>query len=220
MKIVSIARDSFIESSPFNWGLSLFSFGCNLQCSFCKGYNYETVTNQDNIIGDVIDILEVEVNPCHDCVIFIGGEPTIWGDSLISALEWCHKHNKKTKIFSNGYNYELISKINSLGLCDAWSIDFKGTRENVGSYIGVNGDMYYSLVKKSIYDIINYNLPLEIRTTYFVDNIKDKDKIRVEIQKIEKYMKDNNFSSYYKYFEQDDFRDKIQRRIKDGKNKF
>ena len=46
MKIVSIIRDSFIECAPFTWGISLFSFGCNLKCDFCKGYNYETVTNE------------------------------------------------------------------------------------------------------------------------------------------------------------------------------
>ena len=112
MQIVSIVKDTFIESAPFNWGISLFSFGCNLQCSFCKGYNYETVTNTKNIIGNAISILEAEVKPCHDCVIFIGGEPTIWGNKLIEALKWCKDHNKKTKIFSNGLNYEVIKDIN------------------------------------------------------------------------------------------------------------
>ena len=111
MKIVSIVKDSFIEIARYNWGISLFSFGCNLQCSFCKGYNYETVTNKNNIIGEAIEIMEAEVKPCHDCVIFIGGEPTIWGDSLIEALKWCKERGKKTKIFSNGFNYAIIKKM-------------------------------------------------------------------------------------------------------------
>ena len=62
MQIVSIVKDTFIERAPFNWGISLFCFGCNLSCSFCKGYNYESVTNPNNIIGNVIDILEKENN--------------------------------------------------------------------------------------------------------------------------------------------------------------
>ena len=207
MKIVSVVKDSFIESAPFNWGISLFSFGCNLQCSFCKGYNYETVMNKENIIGDVIDILEQEVNPCHDCVIFIGGEPTIWGDSLVEALKWCREHNKKTKIFSNGFNFELIKKINSLSLCDAWSIDYKGAKENVGSYIGVDGNEYYTQLIKSLEDIILHNLPLEIRTTYFDGNYADKETIRKEINEIERFMQEHGFNNYYKYFEQKDFRE-------------
>lgn len=207
MKIVSVVKDSFIESAPFNWGISLFSFGCNLQCSFCKGYNYETVTNKENIIGDAINILEQEVNPCHDCVIFIGGEPTIWGDSLVESLKWCKEHDKKTKIFSNGFNSELVKKINSLSFCDAWSIDYKGSKENVGSYIGVSGDDYYSHLIGSIENIIKHNLPLEIRTTYFDGNYKDREIIRKEINGIERYMREQGFNNYYKYFEQNDFRE-------------
>ena len=208
MKIVNVVKDSFIEGAPFNWGISLFSFGCNLQCSFCKGYNYETVTNKDNIIGDVIDVLEKEVNPCHDCVIFIGGEPTIWGNGLISALQWCKEHNKKTKIFSNGFDSDVITEINLLGLCDAWSIDYKGTQNNVGNYIGVDGSHYYQHLTCSLKNIIEHNLPLEIRTTYFDGNYADRTTIRNEINALENYMKEQGFNNYYRYFEQEDFRKK------------
>lgn len=209
MQIVSIVKDTFIESAPFNWGISLFSFGCNLECSFCKGYNYETVTDTKNIIGNAISILETEVKPCHDCVIFIGGEPTIWGSKLIEALKWCKDHNKKTKIFSNGLNYEVIKDINSKGLCDAWSIDYKGTKEHVSSYVG-NKD-YYNSMMLSVKDIISHNLPLEIRTTYFKDNLQDKEQIREDIKGIETYMNEVMFSNYYKYFEQKDFREQINK---------
>lgn len=209
MQIVSIVKDTFIESAPFNWGISLFSFGCNLECSFCKGYNYETVTDTKNIIGNAISILEAEVKPCHDCVIFIGGEPTIWGNKLIEALKWCKDHNKKTKIFSNGLNYEVIKDINNKGLCDAWSIDYKGTKEHVSSYVG-NKD-YYNSMMLSVKDIISHNLPLEIRTTYFKDNLQDKEQIREDIKGIETYMNEVKFSNYYKYFEQKDFREQINK---------
>lgn len=206
MHIVNVVKDSFIESAPFNWGISLFSFGCNLRCSFCRGYNYETVTNENNIIGEAISVLEAEVKPCHDCVIFIGGEPTTWGNDLLEALQWCKEHGKKTKIFSNGYNVELIKKINQLQLCDAWSVDYKGLRDSVGSYIGVNGHTYYDRVIESIMNIAEYNLPLEIRTTYFDGNLNDKEQIRKEVKNLEGEIKSLRHSNYYKYFEQDDFR--------------
>lgn len=210
MQIVSVVKDSFIESAPFNWGVSLFSFGCNLQCLFCKGYNYETIMDKNNIIGDVFSILEEYVKPCHDCVIFIGGEPTIWGDTLIDALGWCKDHGKKTKIFSNGLDDHIIEKINEQNLCDAWSIDYKGLKDNVGNYIGVDGELYHQKVMNSINDIIRHNLPLEIRTTYFEGNEKDREEIRKDIKGIEDYMKSNGFTNYYKYFEQEDFRKKVQ----------
>ena len=211
MHIVNVVKDSFIECAPFKWGLSLFSFGCNLQCSFCKGYNYESVTNPNNIIGDAIEILKREVKPCHDCVVFIGGEPTIWGDSLIEALRWCKDHKKKTKIFSNGLNHEMIREINLLGLSDAWSIDLKGTRDHVGSYVGRDGHAYYDCVMHSIQNIVGYNLPLEIRTTYFEGNIADKEKIREVVREIEKLMREQGHTNYYKYFEQQDFRERIKK---------
>lgn len=217
MDIISIVKDSFIESAPFNWGISLFCYGCNLQCSFCKGYNYETVTNKKNVIGNVIDILKENVNPCHDCVVFIGGEPTIWGNDLIKALMWCKARRKKTKIFSNGYNYEVIEQINNLQLCDAWSIDYKGIPEHVGSYVGVPAEKYCFNVSKTLMNIIRRNLPLEIRTTYFDGNIDDKDKIREGVKKIESYMKDCQYSAYYRYFEQEDFRKKLNNNINERK---
>lgn len=209
MKIVNIIRDSFIECAPFTWGISLFSFGCNLRCDFCKGYNYETVTNEKNIIGDVIEILESEVTPAHDCVIFIGGEPTIWGKDLMKALQWCKDNGKKTKIFSNGYAYNTIKEINDLGLCDAWSIDYKGLKNKVGAYIGVSSDEYFNNLTKTLTDIISRNIPLEIRTTYFDDNLEDRENIRKEIKELERFMEEKEFNSYYKYFEQEDFRKKI-----------
>ena len=98
-------------------------------------------------------------------------------------------------------------------MCDAWSIDYKGLRDKVCNYIGVNGEKYYDNMVKSIKDIIQHNLPLEIRTTYFKNNIKDKNKIRENIKKIEDYMNTNKYTAYYKYFEQDDFRDKIKKNI-------
>ena len=57
MQIVNFIKDSTVECSPLKWGLTLFSFGCNLHCKMCEGYNYETVTNKDNIIGEAKDII-------------------------------------------------------------------------------------------------------------------------------------------------------------------
>ena len=200
MQIVNFIKDSTVECSPFNWGLTLFSFGCNFHCKMCEGYNYEKVTNKDNIIGEAKDIILKNITPMHDCVVFIGGEPTIWGEDLKDALRFCHKGNLKTKIFSNGYNKELIEEINNEGLCDAWSIDFKGLH-NIYEQFGVPASDYLVNVTYSINDIANRGLPLEIRTTFFSGNEEWREEIR-------KHVADNFLCNHsnIKYIEQEDVR--------------
>ena len=203
MKIVNFIKDSTIECSPFTWGLTLFSFGCNFHCKMCEGYNYEKVTNPSNIIGDAISIIRSNLTPMHDCVVFIGGEPTIWKEDLKKVLKFCHEKGVKTKIFSNGFNSQIIEEINNEGICDAWSIDFKGLN-SIQEQFGVPATEYLINVSSSILDIANRGLPLEIRTTFYSGNMQWKDKIK-------KYVY-NNFLykyPYIKYIEQEDVRDII-----------
>ena len=203
MQIVNFIKDSMTECSPFNWGLTLFSFGCNFHCKMCEGYNYETVTNKDNIIGEAKDIIFNNITPMHDCVVFIGGEPTIWGDKLKEALKFCHTGGLKTKIFSNGFNKELIEEINDEKLCDAWSIDFKGLH-NIQEQFGVPASEYLLNVGYSINDIAGRDLPLEIRTTFFRGNEEWKEEIK-------QYVTDNFLRKHdnIKYIEQEDVRELI-----------
>ena len=200
MQIVSFIKDSTVECSPFKWGLTLFSAGCNLHCKMCEGYNYEKITNPDNIIGDAIKIINNNITPLHDCVVFIGGEPTIWGEKLENALRFCHEKGLKTKIFSNGVKSEVIEIINNQNLCDAWSIDFKGLH-NIQQEFGINAQEYLPKVEYSILDIASRDLPLEIRTTFYPGNEQWREDIKkyVELNFLRKY-------SHIKYIEQEDVR--------------
>jgi len=210
MKIINFIKDSTSECAPFSWGLTLFCYGCNLCCEMCKGYNYEKVTNRDNIIGSAIDIISQNITPIHDCVVFIGGEPTVWGESLKEALRYCHEHNLKTKIFSNGVNTDLIKEINEEGLCDAWSIDFKGV-SHLEEQIGMKGIEYSIKLDDTLTNIIEHKLPLEIRTTFYEGNEKDKEQIisTVEGHFINPYKKENP-TIYAKFIEQYDMRDLLK----------
>lgn len=203
MQIVSFIKDSNIECSPFSWGLTLFSYGCNFHCKMCEGYNYEKVTNKENVIGEAKDIIIKNVTPLHDCVVFLGGEPTIWGSSLKEALKLCHDMGLKTKIFSNGYNCELIEELNNEKLCDAWSIDFKGLH-SIQEQFGIPAPEYIKNVSYSIYDIAERNLPLEIRTTFYLGNEQWREEIKSHVRE--------NFLLKFpniKYIEQEDIRDLI-----------
>lgn len=205
MKIVNYITDSTIECAPFSWGISLFSFGCNLHCKMCVGYNYETVTNSDNIIGEAEDIIRDNITPLHDSVVFIGGEPTIWGNSLVDNLKFVKKLGLKTKIFSNGICFDIIEDINKQHLCDAWSIDFKGVNNLFGTF-GVSEDKYFYCFNKTIQSIINSNLPLEIRTTFFEDNISDRAEICSYCNNIIQKYNRIQPNIYKRYIEQQDVR--------------
>lgn len=200
MQIVNFIKDSTVECSPFEWGLTLFSLGCNFHCKMCEGYNYEKVMNPKNVIGSAIDIIRDNITPLHDCVVFIGGEPTIWGDELEEALDFCHENGLKTKIFSNGFNCDIIEEINNRKLCDAWSIDFKGLH-NIQQEFGVPATEYLVNVEYSINDIAGKGIPLEIRTTFYPGN----EAWREDIKKYVKYTFLDKFPKI-KYIEQEDAR--------------
>jgi pyruvate-formate lyase-activating enzyme len=166
----------------------------------CEGYNYEKVTNSENVIGEAVEIIKNNITPLHDSVVFIGGEPTIWEDKLENALKFCHEKGLKTKVFSNGFKKEVIERINNEGLCDAWSIDFKGLH-NIQQEFGVPAQDYLPNVEYSIIDIASRGLPLEIRTTFYKGNEQWKDDII-------KYVKSTFIRKFphIKYIEQEDVR--------------
>ena len=215
MDIVSFENDVVLESKPFNFGLTLFCYGCNMKCKMCEGYNYETVTNKKNIIGKAIDIIDKNITKHHDVVNFIGGEPTCWGESLLEALEFCKKINVKTKIFTNGFDVDLIKKINELKLCDAWSVDFKmplfkdfssPIYKEIEEELGVDGVLYIKNLYSTIDNIICSNIPLEIRTTFYQGNEKYRDKIIKQIELIKIYIKAKSPGIYFEYITQEDHR--------------
>ena len=204
MQIVSYVQDTFQECLPFKWGLSLFSFGCNLKCEVCLGYNYEKVTNKDNIIGNAIDLIDKLITPVHDCVVFIGGEPTIWGEELVLALKHCKNKGLKTKIFTNGMLPDTIDKINSLNLCDAWSLDYKCLRD-ADKVCNIENGLYVSNILKSIKVLVESEKPLEIRTTFYPGNERDRQEITYDMNWVISCCKKNG-DRYCKFIDQSDHR--------------
>lgn len=203
MQIVNFIKDSTNECYPFNWGITLFSLGCNLHCKMCDGYNYEKISNSENVIDNAINVIKNNITPLHDCVIFIGGEPTIWGEKLIKVLEYCKNMGMNTKIFTNGMLPDVVKNINEQELCDAWSVDIKGIN-NIKEQFNIDDEVYKKNIKLTLYNITQYNLPLELRTTFFDGNINDKKEIQ-ELCKdfVKTYSK---YTSYTKYIEQKDVR--------------
>ncbi len=215
MKIVSYITDSTIECAPFTWGMTLFSYGCNLHCKMCEGYNYEIVTNKDNITDDAISVIDKNITPLHDCVVFLGGEPTIWGEELIEALKFCKSKGLHTKIFTNGMRPDIVSKINEAKLCDVWSVDFKGLN-NIKENFGVDDLDYILYVERTIMDIMSYRLPLEIRTTFFEGNNSEREEIVRKQEDVIRNYKERCNGVYAKYIIQEDIRTLRNGGNKDG----
>jgi pyruvate formate lyase activating enzyme len=168
MKIVNIIKDSFQEFSGEH-SLVLFSYNCNLKCSFC--YNYDYTTDKDNIVDNAIQIMKDVTNPLHTAVVFLGGEPTIWGDDLIKAVEYAKSKKLKVKVYTNGYNYNVIPEL--CNYVDSFSVDFKCVND-CKKVTGVEN--YLRTVTKTINKIISEGIDVELRTTIFdgldVDSVK------------------------------------------------
>jgi pyruvate formate lyase activating enzyme len=173
LRITNIILDSFQEYEGHQ-SLVLFTAGCNFFCLGC--YNLEQVFS-DNDLGNPKEVIEKNISPIHDAVVFLGGEPTIWDEDLIEVIKFVKSKNLLVKVFSNGFKSEVIKKINEQHLVDAYSIDFKSL-EHVKNTIGVEikDNIYIKNLKLSLDDILKHNVDLEIRTTLW-ENVIEKDKL-------------------------------------------
>lgn len=211
LPIVDYELDTVSECKPFGFGLTLFCYGCNMHCKMCEGYDYERVTNKCNIIGNALDILKSKVNPLHEVVVFLGGEMLIHGDELYKALEWCHSQGLKTKIFTNGMLPDRVKYINEHGLCDSWSVDYKGIQlKDCKEELGIIGTKYFDNLLATVYDIITHKLPLEIRTTFYSANEKEEEGITRYMQNMVQVLRRNYGYEQINYIVQHDFRQFIQ----------
>ena len=165
MKIVSVIPELFQEwNSEISLGLCCFS--CNFRCNFChsKGFIYD----ESKVIGTFSEIYQKYRNPMHTAVVISGGEPTIYGDKLVGAARVIKSDGLKLKIFSNGFNYSTIKKLNQEKLVDAYSIDFKGV-EGLPKVLGVDipDGTYLWHFWKACSLILEKNIDLEIRVTKY-----------------------------------------------------
>jgi len=124
VKIVSYVRETFLEFEN-HISLVLFCYGCNMKCSYC--YNYDYVTDKSRIIDKPVEtIIDENITPLTDSVVFLGGEVTIYGEELLTVSDYVKsKHRLLTKVFSNGTNPKLLLEGLHRGCFDFVSVDFK-----------------------------------------------------------------------------------------------
>lgn len=134
MKIVSVISESFLEYED-HISLVLFTFGCNFHCDYC--YNYSTISDPNAIINKpVMDIIQDNINPLIDGLVWLGGEPTIYGRELIDVSHDIKKRYKlDIKLFTNGSNQDIITQGIVEGAFDKISVDFKTLYNNTGCFM-------------------------------------------------------------------------------------
>ncbi len=166
MEIVSIIKDSFQEYEGHQ-SLVLFSKGCNWNCSYC--YNKTQVVDNPKTIGNVLKVIGDNINPLTDAVVFLGGEPTIWGADLVRACHYVKSLGLKTKLFTNGSNPTVVTKLINEGLLDALSVDFKAPMSQFHAVTKSNvpWDEFCDGFELIMSDAKEMGLDVEVRTTVF-----------------------------------------------------
>ena len=162
--ITQVIVDSFQEYEGLH-ALVLFSQGCNLNCSYC--YNKEIANRGSRTLGRSRSLLKKHLTPLHQAVVFLGGEPTVWGPHLIEEIRYVHEELKlKTKIFTNGLIPSIVRTALSMNILDAISIDLKAI-SNLLPIIGhpIEVEDYLGLIGVTVNAALSAGVHVEIRTT-------------------------------------------------------
>jgi len=163
LRVGAIEKFSTIDY-PDKISCAIFLKGCNFFCGFC--YNKQLVCKEllestpDLPLKDIQDFLDKRVG-LIDAVVISGGEPTIYGDSLISFIKDIRSKGYLIKLDTNGSNPEILEKIMFQNLVDYVAMDLKDSFENYNKYTLIPIEN----IKKSVNIIKNSKIDHEFRVT-------------------------------------------------------
>ncbi|MDD3245241.1 MAG: anaerobic ribonucleoside-triphosphate reductase activating protein [Candidatus ainarchaeum sp.] len=163
LRVGAIEKFSTIDY-PDKISCAIFLKGCNFFCGFC--YNKQLVCKEllestpDLPLKDIQDFLDKRVG-LIDAVVISGGEPTIYGDSLISFIKDIRSKGYLIKLDTNGSNPEILEKLISQKLIDYVAMDLKDSFENYSKYTLIPIEN----IKKSVNIIKNSKIDHEFRVT-------------------------------------------------------
>ncbi|HHX16389.1 MAG TPA: anaerobic ribonucleoside-triphosphate reductase activating protein [Mollicutes bacterium] len=171
----------------------IFLGGCNFRCPFCHNSSIVDKRGDEIKFSSVVDSL-IERKNFIKAVVITGGEPTIYGDRLISMIKTIKGLGFKIKLDTNGTNPSVLEKILDEGIIDYIAMDIKNTFDKYAETIGCEVDL--KRIKQSIKIIEDSNIEYEFRTT-----INKKNHTTPDIEEIITYIKDKNkyFIQNYQY---------------------
>ena len=175
MKIKGLQKTTLLDF-PEKVACTVFTGGCNFRCSFCHNASLVLAPTEVNDISEEEFFRFLEKRRgILDGVCVTGGEPLLQHD-ILPFFERIHSLGLSVKLDTNGWFYDKLSNIISLGLVDYIAMDIKNTREKYAMTAGipsVSEDVF-----KSIKLIMECGVPYEFRTTvvrelHTVDDIRD-----------------------------------------------
>ncbi|MDK2897460.1 MAG: pyruvate formate lyase activating enzyme [Candidatus Atribacteria bacterium] len=155
---------SYIEY-PGKIATVLFTGGCNFRCPYC--HNPELVETPDQLPPieekSILDFLQ-ERKGLIDALCITGGEPLLWGSSLLHFLEKVKTLGFLVKVDTNGSLYQEYRSFSRSGLVDHFGIDFKLP---FSQYALVGNPEGGIACQKTLDEAMVSSPSLEIRTTIF-----------------------------------------------------
>jgi len=164
--------------------LVLWSYNCNLKCSWCS--MKDLIYDKKNILDvNYIDLIKSHTS-LETAVVFLGGEPTLYPRGLITGCSFAKELGLKTKIFTNGFNKNIIHKLLNYNLLDSISIDYKDKYPN---------NIIYLL------ELVGNRIPVEIRTTIHPELREfDLETMEIVINDLKKYYQITYYKQRYQQF--------------------
>lgn len=159
-------RGTSLVDYPEKIASVIYTYGCNFRCPYC--YNIELVLPE--YYRSLPDLSEAEVfaklaerKDFIQGVVITGGEPTIWGERLLTLVEKIkYQLNYPIKLDTNGSNPDLIGVLLAEGLINFVALDLKTTP---AKYSELGGD--FARVRETIQILSAYPAQTEIRITLY-----------------------------------------------------
>ena len=148
---------------PGKTAAMVYTIGCNFRCPYCHNPELVDETVKDTYSEQfVLDFLKTRVG-ILDGLAITGGEPTMYGDELVSFIQKVRKLGFLVKLDTNGTDPGLLKVLIDESLINYVAMDIKGPLQMYHSIVGrpVNTDK----IIESINLIKESGLPYEFRTT-------------------------------------------------------
>lgn len=165
-----------------------FSY-CNFRCPWCQ--NWPIVIGKEAMEMNISELIQKikEEALLVEYLHITGGEPTLQSHALKVIYEKSKEIGLKNSLNTNGYNYNVINELVSLGLLDHVAMDIKAPlsmHEKYSIVVGLRGEAEIpSNIKRSLEIIANGVDLIELRTTYIpILSTNDLIKIAIEVKEL------------------------------------
>lgn len=148
---------------PGHVACTVFLGGCDLRCPFC--HNYELADGSAPSVMDDQELLKFlsKRRGLLDGVAITGGEPCLRPD-LPDLLREIRALGFKTKLDTNGFHPELLSRLLSEGLVDYTAVDIKNSAAKYAVTCGLQ-ELDLRPLNETISLLVGGDYDYEFRTT-------------------------------------------------------